>query len=84
MNLRTQQVADRLQVCRKTVQRYATRGLLKAERDDRGHRWFDAAEVERLRQQLTDDVEIRVPRPEPRLSQRPVRRGFDLYDDDEL
>lgn len=46
MKLRPWQVAALLQVTRKTVQRYETRGLLPAVRDERGHRWFEPAAVE--------------------------------------
>lgn len=87
MKLQTWEVAARLQVTRKTVQRYEKRGLLSATRNYRGHREFDAAEVERLRQRLLDGEEVRTVDPlpaEPRREERPVRRLFDPIDTDEL
>ncbi len=87
MKLQTWQVAARLQMTRKTVQRYHNRGLLSAERDERGHRWFDAAEVDALARRLLDGEEVRTVDPlpaEPRREQPVVRRNFDLHDTDEL
>lgn len=87
MKLRPWQVAARLQVDRKTVQRYHDRGWLPGVRDARGHRWFDSADVDAFLRRLLDGEERRTVGPlpaEPRCGQRPVRRGFDLIDDDEL
>ncbi len=67
--------------------RWEKRGVLTATRDERGHRWYDAAEVDRLARRLLDGEEVRTVNPppaEPRREQAKVRRGFDLDDTDEL
>lgn len=79
----TSQAAYLMGVDKRTVCGWADKGVLSAERDYRGWRWFDEDEVLALRKE--DPRTVPLP-PSPKVMQSPVRvrRKFDLEDTGEL
>jgi hypothetical protein len=65
VKLQTHQVAARLQVCRRTVHRWAARGLFAATQDERGRWTFDSTDVDQVRDRLFEGGPIRVVDPYP-------------------
>lgn len=73
-----------LGVDRRTVCGWADRGLLSCERDERGWRWLDEAEVLAKRREDPRLADLPVPEVVEAQPSKRVRRGIDLIDTDEL
>lgn len=81
----TTQAAYLLGVDRRTVGTWVDKGWLSATRDSKGWRWLDEAEVLAKRRENPRLADLPVPEvvvPQP--VGRPVRRGIDLIDTEEL